>query len=500
MGMLSSRLSAQGRVTIIKSQKSVSDEQAALALAKTLDADYLLMGSLTVFGNSVSTDARFLEVPTGKVLVPFNRFDPDQGAVLSHINTFAGQINTGVLGTPARQTASEPAAAPPLPVAVTAPRAVIAPSPQPVTPVIQKPQIVPVKPAATAIEPEILKSKNFKTAIQGLAVGDVTGDGKIEIVFTGNNTVFIYRLADGQFIEVTQIKGRKYNTYLSLDVADINGNGPAEIFVTSIDPKGRLNSFVLEWNGAGFKRTVDHAAWYFRVVKGAKGSNLLAGRKQGLSGIGNEYALDPAENLFFDKIKELQWNGRIYASIRTLNLPKWVNLFGFSFGDALNKGDAALVAFSDRDKLQVLNKNREIEWESGERYGGSLRYLEYPDPTDPKHMERYYLPQRVFVSDMDNDGKNEIIVVKNQDITGHYFSRFRSFNSGRIECLVWTKLAFKPKWKTDDVAGYISDYAIADLNNDGHDEIIFAVSAKSGLSGVLSGRKTSYLVSWRPVP
>ncbi len=116
MGMLSSRLSADGRVTVIKSQQADLDEPAALALAKTHDADYLLTGSLTVFGNSVSTDAQFLEVPTGKVLVPFNRFDPDQGAVLGHINAFAEQINTRVFGTSAplqpAMAAPQPAPAP----------------------------------------------------------------------------------------------------------------------------------------------------------------------------------------------------------------------------------------------------------------------------------------------------------------------------------------------------------------------------------------------------
>lgn len=499
MGMLSSRLSSAGRVTVIKSLKAALGEQAALALAKELGADYVLIGSLTVFGNSVSTDARFLEVTTGRVLVPFNRFDPDQGAVLGHINELAGQINTGVFGGRPLQTASEPAAGPASAgsAAVAVPRPV-APASQPVTPTVQTSQTAPAKQVAAAPEPEILKSKNFKTAIRGLSIGDVTGDGKTEIVFTGDNTVFVYRLQDGQFTRVMEIKGLRYNRYLSIDVADINGNGMAEIFVTSIDHKARLNSFVLEWNGARFNRIVDQAPWYFRVVRGEKGSDILAGQKQGLSGIGNEYALDPAENLFFDQIDELQWNGRTYKSVRTLDLPGWVNLFGFTFGNAMNKGETDLVAFSNRDKLQVLNSSHEVEWESSKHYGGSLRYLEYPDPTDPKHMERYYLPQRVLVSDMDNDGKNEIIVVKNKDSAGRYFSRFRSFSNGRIECLAWTGLAFKPKWQTDDIAGYISDYAVADLNNDGHKEVIFAVGAKAGLNGVFSGRKSSYLVTWRP--
>ncbi|MBW2593902.1 MAG: hypothetical protein JRE58_13045 [Deltaproteobacteria bacterium] len=190
MGMLSSRLSVEGRVTVIKSLKTVLDEQAALALAKELDADYLIMGSLTVFGNSVSTDAQCLEVPTGKALVPFNRFDPDQGAVLSHINEFAGRIKATVFGAPALQAVPEPVAAPAQPAIVTAPQPT-APAPQPVTAAVQTPQITPVKPAATAVEPEILKSKNFKMAIKGLAIGDVTGDGENEIVFTGDNTVFI---------------------------------------------------------------------------------------------------------------------------------------------------------------------------------------------------------------------------------------------------------------------------------------------------------------------
>ncbi|GAG74886.1 unnamed protein product, partial [marine sediment metagenome] len=48
------------------------------------------------------------------------------------------------------------------------------------------------------------------------------------------------------------------------------------------------------------------------------------------------------------------------------------------------------------------------------------------------------------------------------------------------------------KWKTREISGHISDYTIADIDNDGRDELVFSVVSKTG--SVL-GEAKSYLVS-----
>jgi hypothetical protein len=108
-------------------------------------------------------------------------------------------------------------------------------------------------------------------------------------------------------------------------------------------------------------------------------------------------------------------------------------------------------------------------------------------------MDRVYLAQRIHIADLDRDGKNELIVVKNQDVARRLLSRLRIFKSGHIECLTWNTLGLNLKWKTREISRYISDYAIADLNNDGQDELVFSVVAKTD---TLLGDAKSFIVSW----
>jgi TolB-like protein len=491
MGMLSSRLSVDGRVTVIKSQRSDLDEQAALALAKTHNTDFLITGSLTVFGNSVSTDAQFLEVSTGKVLVPFNRFDPDQGAVLGHINAFAEQINTRVFGNSAPL---QPATMAPQPADAPAPAVVIPAKKQPMATI--QPAPAAAQPTMAPVTPEFLKSQNFNMAIQGLAMGDVTGDGQNEVVFTGDNTVFIYRMQDDTFIKVAESKGRKQDNYVTIDVADINGNGRAEIFVTCL-ANNALHSFVLEWQNNALRPIVTEADWYFRVLSVPGAGPLLFGQRRSMGFTdANEYELDRSAGLFLAGIYKLHWQNGSYVPGPRMDIPKELNLYSFISGDIANDNTEMTVFFTENDSLRLLDPTGRIVWKSREPYGGSAAYLDYPT-ADTARMDRFYLPQRILIADLDTDGKNEVLTVNNHEFGRRFLSRIRNFTNGWIEGLAWNKLTFAQQWRTSEVPGYISDYAAGDVDHDGRPEVIFAVVQKE--SGIMAG-KTSFIVIQKILP
>ncbi|MBE9533947.1 MAG: hypothetical protein IMF03_03035, partial [Proteobacteria bacterium] len=69
MDMLASRISWEGKVEVIEEQlvkealsgrEGALNEAAAREVGTTLGADYVLFGSLTVFGDSVSIDAKMI--------------------------------------------------------------------------------------------------------------------------------------------------------------------------------------------------------------------------------------------------------------------------------------------------------------------------------------------------------------------------------------------------------------------------------------------------------
>jgi len=118
-----------------------------------------------------------------------------------------------------------------------------------------------------------------------------------------------------------------------------------------------------------------------------------------------------------------------------------------------------------------------------------------PEIDDAHRTTNYYLPQRIHITDIDNDGFNEIIVLKNHDTAG-IFSRIKAFKEGHIDCLSYDDLGAQLKWQTRKISGYISDYVIGDLNNDGLNEIVFSIVEKKKS---LLNKGKSYIVSCMPV-
>jgi len=498
--MLSSRLALKDQIVVIdKTDPALNQEQipeeitadTALALGERTQSNYVLFGSLTVFGNTISTDARFFDVRQKQPVLTFSELGNTQGEVISHINLLAGRIKEEVFGQ--KTIASQPA-----------PRqSTTAKESEDFSRKHPEKMLEKGVGEATIISEDLSeggeaaavlwKTQKFKAEIKGLALGDVDGDTNNEIVFISKNIIFIYRYVDGRFGKITEIQGETYNTYIGIDVADINDNGRSEIFVTSLTDDSRLGSFVLEWNGTEFKTVVEKENWHYRVINASdRGGRILLGQKGGF------------KDIFSGRIHELIWENGRYVSADKERLPRWINVYGFTYGDVLGNGQESILALSKNGTLRILDSGGNEEWTSSDTYGGSNIFLLSPADkktattvtrqTDPTAFKGQYLQQRIFVTDLDKDKKKEVILVKNHDAVGGIMRRYRSYNGGHFEALVWDNVGFRKKWKTRKFSGYISDYEVGDFDNNGTDELVFALVVKTE-SAFKEPR--SHIVTWR---
>ena len=386
----------------------------------------------------------------------FSEFGKDHGEVIQHVNDFAQQVNVRVFGRK--------------PLVVAKP----APARQMDDTTHQDPNKL-----WTGRESQFIygdsdsagymmsgrqvettapywKSQSFQTVVIGMAIGDVDGDQTNETVFIDERTVYVYRKVQGRFVRIDVIEGTIADRYISVDVADINANGRAEIFVTSLQEKsGRVRSFVLEHNGSAFSRIAEGENWYFRVLNVKTRGTILLGQKQG------------SDEMFVNSIYELQWQNGTYEPAERQALPKGTTVYDFNWGNISGDQPDMLVAFDKKDYLRILDAAGVQEWKSSDPYGGSSTYVEPPASAkprlnrsniDPNDVDRRYLAQRLHVLDVDGDGKNELIVVKNKGTAGRMLNRFRWFKSGHIECLAWDNVGLARKWRTREMSGYISDY------------------------------------------
>ena len=287
--MLASRLALKDKVVVVGSTDSslkteeipeTIDAATALLLGAKSASDYVLFGSLTVLGDSVSTDARFFDLHQKQPLLTFSEVGQAQGEVISHINLLAVRIKEEVFD---RKTASaRPAVAPSSPKPESGPTSRMHPEK-----LLDKESgmaIMDSEDSRSSVEvaATLWKTQTFKIEIKGFAIGDVDGDKNNEAVFISSTQIFIYRHKNRRFTKIAEIQGPRLNSLMGVDVADINDNGTAEIFLTSLTENNRLRSFVLEWNGNEFITLTQDESWYYRVIKvSPKGPPLLLGQKGG---------------------------------------------------------------------------------------------------------------------------------------------------------------------------------------------------------------------------
>lgn len=453
------------------------DQSKAIALARNLDADYVIFGSITILGGGFSIDIQCNDVARNQPVLALNQSGNETSEILQQIHGFTDQLNTAWISgdkgiTPAVSGKSTYKNSQSSPEQLTSIQHNPKPAENPSTTII-----VP------AYQPRSI-SLDVMAQINGMTVDDVDGDRRNEVVLVADQSVLVYRLSEGRLVSAGQFKGQGAQRYLSVDAADINQNGRAEIFVTPAPAADEpLRSFVLEYNGNKFEKIADNQKWYYRVLESPNGGKILVGQKRGS-------AIDPMQKsrAFHGPIYELKWTGEGYQKADVVKLPLMpASLYHFAFGHPKLSPDRAAVISSDNQRLKILNSDGGEEWVSDDAFGRTANYLEVSNPDVVNEIMRNYIPARIIYSDVDNDGRSDLIAVKNRQALGGILRNSQILDGGRIECLNWDGREMAPAWQTRNSSKYISDFAVADIDNDGRRELIYAV-VKAGKSGLKKGK------------
>lgn len=511
MDMMASRISQSA---IVIRQKAPPAGKDPLQIGRDMNADYVVTGSLTLFGNSASTDASLVSVDSGDTALQFSQFGQSGSDVLMHVNQFATQVSQHIASISATpQVAAPTAAAPAVMVPQVAPRVEAVPPPAPVVvpaptvqaapaPVAPAPAAAPAAVAAAAVaasaatEPatsapaaqkvEVIWTSNpFKGTIRALTTGDVDGDGRVDIVFAHDNQIVVEHRAGERMDRIAAFDAGKRHSIVAVDAGDINGNGVAEVFVTRLNAHKKLDSVVLEWNGSGLAPIAGGQRWYFRVGEDPEKGIVLMGQRRGTPSANDTGGLYE-DSHFLPGVFELTWTGKAYQSGRRFPLPSDTTIYRFSRGDILNDGRIRAIAYSAEDELRIYDPAGSPQWAGKETLGGNPLFLETASSIEARAKERTYLTQRFIVADLNGDGKVEVVTVHNRDAARGFIERFRQYTRGQVVVLSWNKVNMKQVWTGEEISGYISDFSLADLNGDGRLEAVYAMVTSTGITQVKS--------------
>ena len=495
--MLASRLSVNekidviGRDSVLAALQQTAGKESSpadvLALGKKLAADFVVWGSITKIGSSLSIDAKLVDIATNKTVVNIFAQCPTMDDVIPKINEFSQRIDTHILGG--------------LPQAI---------APQPV----QKELIVSRKPApqntreaeiisgmrgnkkgtyTSSINPDFInaaqpldrksfwKSQQISYEFRGMDIGDVNGDGLNETIMIGPNNLSIYQKKGSEFNLIQQIPGKSYDYYVSLDVADINANGVKEIIVSSYNGQ-QVDSFIVEFRNGKFVTIASGLPFFMRVIDNGSGIPLLLGQRRGM------------DMPFETPIYEIVYQSGEYREGQKMRIPQGLSVYGLTLDKLGSSGAEKIITLNDYDyicvyeqtdkplsRVAIMGGSDEFIWKSEDVYGGSNTVIQSMKGSNLNSDDPYqYINLRILTYDTNKDGKREIIIVKNLSSSGRMFERVKLFTSAEVYDLEWDNMGMVENWRTKKINGYVADYQFKDIDNDGENEVVLALVLSVG--------------------
>ena len=484
--MLSSRLSDSGKVDVLDREtvdkalagakasglvKGLFNESSARDLGVQMGVDYILFGSLTHYGESISLDAAMVDVSGKKDTLAFFEQSNAMGDVIPLVNSFAGDINMKVFN---RNIDNKLYA-----------------RPQEQHPTLGGLQYAGGAGLYGGGMMAMQASQGFTThlkmeeVIRAMSTGDLNKDGRPQVVTATDSSLQIYHLEGNLLTEETHLDYASYLRIIGLDVADINGNGYPEIFVTAMTiNRETLSSFVVEYNGSSYTTLQDGLSYYFRVIDSADGHPVLYAQKKGRGPYaGKIYIMSPENDA--------------YREEKAIRVPRGTSVLSLARGPVREDSEDEFLSINQHHRLVLINDAGSNEWESTEKYGKTNNYwFSGPQGADNSNRERAYLNPRIKFHPVGEEQKNKIFLVSNNELGGGAIGRIKRFKEGRVEIMSWNGIALAPVFQTVPLQGWVSDFDIADIDNDGIEELVISVVTRSKIA-ILANDKKSNIISYK---
>jgi len=288
---------------------------------------------------------------------------------------------------------------------------------------------------------EVRTTERFKSEVlpvrsKGMTAGDIDGDSYDEILIATNRKLYIYKLEDLRIHHLETISLPGNIKVHALNVADLNNNGLMEIYISSTrdnDPR----SFVLEWSPAtGVEWLYENVYWYLRPISIPGEGMVLAGQKGGVDG-GTQPGI---YRMLFESDKKIRGDETFY-------IPESINLFDFVFADLDGDKLPEVVTLDKKEQLKVYNSALKLLYTSPAGFGG--KELSWGGMT---------APIRLVVTDFDNDGNQDIIVVDNELYSPKMMNKTKLYRNGQVRGLLWDMDTFIEMWSTNLFPNSVIDF------------------------------------------
>ena len=464
-----------------KVKKPIASAAEAKSALASLGADYLVFGSLTIAGETASTDVSVMD-KSGAVVSKSAQAKIND--LLPALETVSNDLSSQVFKRPSAQAAqASQASQTPAGGSMPVNQNLVVNQTDPSKPNYLNPNFRYVSGPDT---PGAWRSQIMPFANSGMAIGDVVGDGKNQIVLLGQHDIQVYRYNNGQLVPITVYKTSPGVLQIKVNVLpQDSGDRRGLIVVTGYrDREPRSSIYRLESNK--LVPVLTDLKYYLNVL------NVPPDFKPTLVATKGD-----DKNVFQSGVYRATVNGSKVELGTELQVPSKTNAMNFAY--LPEAGGYKIIVADLNDRLNIYTGGKELQTRSDDKYCGSGIGLLYDElmpsmyhPTADDLDNFYYVPLRILPVDIAGNGKYSILVSKNISVASLIFENFRAFSQGEVHSMYWDGVGLNLQWKTRRIKGSITDYALADFDNSGKKSLVISINTTPGATG-FAQRKTLVL-------
>jgi len=359
-------------------------------------------------------------------------------------------------------------------------RAAMPPSAGASAPGAQPASAAPGLAVAPAQAPDEYIVRELTTVARSVAAGNILGEGRLEVLLTDGTRLSLYRWEGQALVWRWDEDGRGGRRILSLDAADVDGDGRSEVLVTAV-VRGRVTSELRRWQDGALKIAATIDGVYLRAAPRSGAPALLLGQRSGI------------DEVLTGRVEQYRLGAGSFERIADSALPGSVGIFGLALAPA--GGSVTLYALDRAGYIFGLTPAGAVVWRSTRPYGG------YPPPLAASELfgsgvvddQDFDEEARAFQGRLlaeETPGGVQLVVPRNFSDSSVLLAR------GQGEVVIFAGPPGSPKElrRSRVFDGYVSDLARVDIDGDGSAAILFVVNRSAG---ILSGER-GRLVAWRP--
>lgn len=307
-------------------------------------------------------------------------------------------------------------------------------------------EIINAQPANNTIKP-LWQSTPIEGKALAFTAGDIIANGENNLVIAyEDNNIIIYNLQDDKLNKISEFKLSPLNKIISLDNADLDGNGKAEIFISYFDnSKNYFNTAVYEIENNNFVEKSSIRG----LVKGIapfNGKRVLY--TQNINNMSGKFkTLNPAI---------LEYKDGKYQAGKQLKAYKFQSIYGFNVAEfESGKQNVIYVQPSGKLRLQFDRSSSYINSPSEFNFASTPNRVKFDND-----ILKFYSSLALY----NQDGGIIVAGLENEAKLGILSSTFGSYQRGKLVLLKWDGSSLE-KFGEAQLGGYTVDLLQGSLDN-----------------------------------